>query len=422
MGYFNNPGTLDELDSQFNELLNQYEYRSGKNISTIDEIRNEYKKIKAQMKKQLQAAAKAEKSYSQSYTGRAVENYNTDLSAHGMGSDVFVPGANAAQSAQRNDRKGPTAALDRLSSQRQTSDDTGEKNDAGREVNRNNYADELVRQSDYDWQKIFQTGEFAPKVQTNSANAAADHDSKMIAQNSEGQAVQTGQRQAEKSDLGQAEQSDFIQSASYSGAGNSAWQNKLKNVQVPKPEEDARYLLSTCKENITEIIREVTRDRTSDSYNMLEDAVFTYDDEVVTSWFNMHIDSMVSRTKAHSYQEVRMKLEKEFKDAAQDRQTEAAYLLKIDKMIGAFIKKKFMEFEILYKDYEQEAEQQNDDTDADRQLKRRGYILGIVMGVLIFAIGCFFGLIGTIIGFICAVIAAIVIGRTYYIWRMPDEK
>ena len=46
MRYFNYPETLNDLESQFNDLLNQYEYRSGKNASIIEEIRTEYKQIK----------------------------------------------------------------------------------------------------------------------------------------------------------------------------------------------------------------------------------------------------------------------------------------------------------------------------------------------------------------------------------------
>lgn len=412
MGYFNNPGTLDELDHQFNDLLNQYEYRSGKNISTIDDIRTEYKKIKAQMKKRLETVSKVEKSYNQSYTGRVVENYNTDLSGHGAESGGFMPGAGAAQP-QQQAGQGQPAAQTSQGPQEQPADGSEQVNADGRSAGRSNYASETVRQSDYDWQKIFQTGEFAPKVQQSSTNPAGQN-SAYAAQGSINTAAGQGSRQAA--------QGSQKQEISGNGSENRIRQERaVKNVRETA-RQDPRSLLSECKEDITDIIREVSRDRTSESYNMLEEIIFTYDDEEVTRWFNEHVDSMAARAKVYKYEDVRAQLERDFREAAQDQPTEAAYMLKIDKMIGAFIKKKFMEFEILYKDYEEEEAVQEEGRTVDRQLMRRGYILGILMGALIFAIGCFFGMIGIIIGFICGAAAAAVIGKTYYAWRVPDDK
>ncbi len=411
MRYFNNPGTFDELDSQFNELLNQYEYRSGKNISTIDEIRTEYKKIKSQMKKRLEAVSKVEKGHNQSYEGRVVENYNTDLSALGAAGGITL-GADAAQQkdGQNSPEKQPAVEGSDL------------KDTDGQTAGRNNYASETVRQSDYDWQKIFQTGRFAPKVQQSSTNAAAVYEgSKNVQSGTNAAAVHEGSKNVQSSQNA-AEQA---QAVSNTAAKSSAWKQKPDINTQPAAQEDARSLLSICKDDITDIIKEVSRDRTSESYNMLEDVVFSRDDEAVTRWFNTHIDHLASRAKVYRYNEARTKLEKEFRDAAQDRQTEAAYILKIEKMIGAFIKKKFMEYEILYKDYDQDAEQtdgQEEEHAEDKKLKMRGYILGTVMGALIFAIGCFFGLIGMIIGGICGIAAALIIGKTYYAWRMPDEE
>lgn len=416
MRYFNNPGTFDELDSQFNELLNQYEYRSGKNISTIDEIRTEYKKIKSQMKKRLETVSKVEKSHNQSYEGRVVENYNTDLSALGAAGGITL-GADTAQQKDGQNSPQKQPSVDGSGSDLMDSD--------GQTAGKNNYASETVRQSDYDWQKIFQTGRFAPKVQQSSTNAAAVHDgSKNVQSGTNAAAVHDGSKNVQSSQK-QAAQTEQAQAVSSTAAKSSAWQEKPDMNTQPAAQEDARSLLSICKDDITDIIKEVSRDRTSESYNMLEDIVFTYDDEAVTRWFNTHIDHLASRAKVYRYNEARTKLEKEFRDAAQDRQTEAAYILKIEKMIGAFIKKKFMEYEILYKDYDQDTEQTNEQEEehtADKKLKMRGYILGTIMGALIFAIGCFFGLIGMIIGGICGIAAALIIGKTYYAWRMPDEK
>ena len=259
-------------------------------------------------------------------------------------------------------------------------------------------------------------------MQQSSTNAAAVHEgSKNVQSGTNAAAVHEGSKNVQSSQNA-AEQA---QAVSNTAAKSSAWKQKPDINTQPAAQEDARSLLSICKDDITDIIKEVSRDRTSESYNMLEDVVFSRDDEAVTRWFNTHIDHLASRAKVYRYNEARTKLEKEFRDAAQDRQTEAAYILKIEKMIGAFIKKKFMEYEILYKDYDQDAEQtdgQEEEHAEDKKLKMRGYILGTVMGALIFAIGCFFGLIGMIIGGICGIAAALIIGKTYYAWRMPDEE
>lgn len=196
--------------------------------------------------------------------------------------------------------------------------------------------------------------------------------------------------------------------------------NSDEKAQTDKRKQTAQALLAACKDEIADIIGEAAKNHTSDTYKMLADAVFNYDDESVTRWFNTHTDSMVSRAKVCEYDNARLKLENVFKSAAQNKQMETAYMLKIERAIGSFIKKKFMEFEILSK--YQEPEIQQDSQNTDHHLMLRGYILGILMGALIFVIGCFFGLIGKVAGLVCAVIAAAVIGKTYYAWRRPDKN
>ena len=405
MRYFNYPETLNDLESQFNDLLNQYEYRSGKNASIIEEIRTEYKQIKRQMKQKIEAAERlarnthavkkpagsahaveksagsvhaVEKSagsiFETENSGRGVENYNTDLKRQEY---------NSGQMTQKK------------------SDEDSQQ--AGW------YAEHQDHYNGSTQQRI-NSFHAAQQKSVNSLHA--------VQQKSGGMNVMP-QGASQNEVLRRSSGINTMQQNNFAG-------QLLHNAQLRQPvqrmigKEEEQELLAQCKENITNILKEAAGNRSSDTYKMLEDAVFTQDDESVTRWFNMHTSNLASHAKVRAYDDVRRKLENEFKYAAQENQLEEAYMLKMEKLFGAYIKKKFIEYEILYKDYDdsnhQEAEQ-----NVNKRLKKRGYILGIMMGALIFAIGCFFGLIGTVIGFICAVAAAVFIGKTYYDWRMPAE-
>ena len=50
MSYFSNPKTEEQLKEEYRKLLLQYDYRSGKNDSTIEKIRSEYQALSLQIK------------------------------------------------------------------------------------------------------------------------------------------------------------------------------------------------------------------------------------------------------------------------------------------------------------------------------------------------------------------------------------
>lgn len=404
MRYFNYPETLNDLESQFNDLLNQYEYRSGKNASIIEEIRTEYKQIKRQMKQKIEAAERLARNT------HAVEK--PAGSAHAV-----EKSAGSVHVAEKS--AGSVHAVGK------SAGSIFETENSGRGVE--NYNTDLKRQE-------YNSGQMTQKK--------SDEDSQQAGWYTERQDHYNGSTQQRINSFHAAQQKSGGMNVMPQGGGqnevlhrssiNTMQQNNfagqlLHNAQLRQPvqrmigKEEEQELLVQCKENITNILKEAAGNRSSDTYKMLEDAVFTQDDEAVTRWFNMHTTNLASHAKVRAYDDVRRKLENEFKYAAQENHLEEAYMLKMEKLFGAYIKKKFIEYEILYKDYD-DANQQEAEQNVNKRLKKRGYILGIMMGALIFAIGCFFGVIGMVIGFICAVIAAVFIGKTYYDWRMPEEE
>lgn len=121
--------------------------------------------------------------------------------------------------------------------------------------------------------------------------------------------------------------------------------DRLKNHHYTK--EETQSLILECKKLIADILK---ADAQKGRIGGLEGIVSHKDDEYVTRWFNTHTNIMASESQRQAYDRAREKLEYALKGAARNKKTQETYMLQSEKLFGAFIKKKFREYQNIYGD------------------------------------------------------------------------
>lgn len=123
--------------------------------------------------------------------------------------------------------------------------------------------------------------------------------------------------------------------------------DRLKNHHYTK--EETQALILECKKMIAGMLKNSAMERTV-FFDTFDEIVRDNDDEYVTRYFNNHTSFFASVNAIQTYDETREKLEYALKSAARDVKTQETYMLKSEKLFGAFIKKKYFEYQELYYD------------------------------------------------------------------------
>lgn len=151
--------------------------------------------------------------------------------------------------------------------------------------------------------------------------------------------------------------------------------DRLKNHRYTR--EETQSLILECKRLIADILKADAR-----SGGILENVIYK-DDEYVTRWFNTNTDMMASEPQRQAYDKAREKLEYALKSAAGNKRTQETYMLQSERLFGAFIKKKFREYQDIYGDPVRIAQA---DSARQKQMKsdKKGYaFLSVMIGMIV---------------------------------------
>lgn len=118
--------------------------------------------------------------------------------------------------------------------------------------------------------------------------------------------------------------------------------NNLKNHNYSKAEIQ-NLILETTK-CIHKIVRSILKKQSLD-YISLRNVVKSCDTEQIARWFNTHMEHMVIPALSREYNETREKLEYALKSQSNDKKSQEAYMIQMEKMMGKQIITAFDKYE-----------------------------------------------------------------------------
>ena len=118
--------------------------------------------------------------------------------------------------------------------------------------------------------------------------------------------------------------------------------NQLKNHTYTKAE--IQSLIEKTKYYVDKIVYSIVEKQLV-PYVSLHNVVFRCDSEQICRWFNTHAIKAVPSNLSTEYDEVREKLEYALKSKSNDKKSQEAYMIQMEKMIGNHIASVFKKYE-----------------------------------------------------------------------------